>query len=119
MGAQEDARAVIVLPEDIGGEGHRLRIFHVGHMAEDKQLVDLMKGVRRSVDLEGEVGEVEGVAVDMELDEHADVGVRLDALIVGIKDKVAERIEDNLLPDALEMLGHVGMVSDDGVRAHP
>ena len=118
VGAEEKACVAEVASENMGGEGHRLRIFRGGHMAEDKQLVDLVKGVRRSVDLEGKVGEVEGVAVDVELDEHADVGMRLDALIVGVKDKVAERVEDDLFSDALIVLGHVGVVSDDGVRAH-
>ena len=117
MGAQEDARAVIVLPKDVSGEGDCLRVLYGRDMAEDEQLVECHERVRCAVDAVGKMGEVDAVAVNVELYEDAEIGVRLDALVVGVKDKVAERVEDQLVSDALIVLRHVRVVSDDGV--HP
>lgn len=88
-------------------------------MAEDEQLVECHERVRCAVDAVGKMGEIEAVAVNVELYEDAEIGMRLDALIIGVEDKVSERVEDDLLSDALIVLRHVRVVSDDGVRAHP
>ena len=94
--AKEDASAVVVLPEDVSGEGADAAEAVGGDMAEDEKLVKRLQRVRFSVDAVGKMGEREPILAKAELDQHTEVGVGLDALIVGIKDEVAERIEDGL-----------------------
>ena len=71
-----------------------------------------------AVDLKSVGGEGIAVLCKVQLQDDSLFGVELRALVVGVKNKIAQGVEDGLVTDELIIHRNVGVVGDHDVRAH-